>query len=315
MYQRILLPLDGSTDEAQIVQLVKAFAANMHSTVILYRVLKPVRELLFHQVVEVGIDEQMAILRKQAIEALDPAKCELAGSGIPVELAVDFGQPAAAILDYAERERVDLIAMATHGRAGLARLVYGSVTDAVLRHGHIPLLVMRTRETPSAKAPRLSRILVPLDGSTLAACALPHAQQLAMAHKADVVLFAIWDTFGHSLTMYPQTEIEAQMLETHAVAKQYLIAQADALQARGVCVRWQLQSGLVVESIVATAEQQAVSLIVMSTHGRRGFNLWLAGSVADEVLRATDIPVLLIRDPKAGTCLPPAAGRERVGAP
>ena len=58
-------------------------------------------------------------------------------------------------------------------------------------------------------------------------------------------------------------------LETHAVAKQYLSEKSGALQAQGACARWQLQSGPMVESIVAAAEQQAVNLIVMSANGRR----------------------------------------------
>lgn len=299
MYQRILLPLDGSTDARQLVSLAGVIAAGARGTVILFRALEPVRQLLHSQGTELTIDEQMDIQREQALRALEPVKRQLAACSVPVEQAVAFGRPAAAILDFAERERVDLIAMATHGRAGLARMVYGSVTDAVLRHSRIPLLVTHAADAPLVRTPRLSRILVPLDGSGLAENALPHARELALAHGADVVLFAIWNSISYELPLTPRDEIEAQLQETHARAKHYLIEKSAALQAQGVRARWQLQAGLVPESIVAAAKQQGASLIVMSTHGRRGLNLWVEGSVADEVLRATDIPVLLIRDPQA----------------
>jgi nucleotide-binding universal stress UspA family protein len=236
-----------------------------------------------------------------------PIGNELTLAGFPVKLAVRFGPPADTILDYAKREPIDLIAMATHGRTGLTRIAHGSVTDAVLQNGRVPLLVIRAHPTPRAAPPRITRVLVPLDGSTLAECALPHARQLATALGADIILFSIWDTIGYQLAMGPCDALEAEIYDKHAGAKQYLIAKADELQASGVCTRWQLQSGLIVESIVGAAERQAVSLIVMSTHGRRGFNRWLEGSVAAEVLRTTDIPVLLIREPQTETVSPLSA--------
>jgi nucleotide-binding universal stress UspA family protein len=304
MYQRILVPLDDSATAAQALPLAKAVAAGTHSTVVLFRALEPVRAALLRQPAMAQADEQMATLRQRALAALEPIRCEFVEAGIPAECAVRFGRPAAAILEYAAHEPIDLIAMATHGRTGLERMRHGSVTDAVLRNGQVPLLVSRASLTPRTTMPRITRILVPLDGSTLAESALPHAQRLAKAFGATVIVFAIWDTFGYVLTIYPRDEIEAEMHEKHAVAKQYLIAKADALQASGVSARWQLQSGLIVESIVEAAERQAVSLIVMSTHGRRGFNRWVEGSVADEVVQATEIPILLIRELKAESVSP-----------
>jgi nucleotide-binding universal stress UspA family protein len=307
MYQRILVPLDGSAAAAQVLPLARALAAGMHSTLVLFRALEPVHGVLSGDGAELKVDEQMAILSQRASDALEPVRDELDAAGIPFKLVVRFGSPADAILDYAERGQIDLITMATHGRTGLARIVHGSVTGAVLSNGRVPLIVVRASETPIASLPRISRILVPLDGTALAASALPHAQELAAAFDADLLLFSIWDTFGYPLPMSARDAVEAEILEKHAVAKRYFITQAAELEARGVRARWQLETGLIVESIVAAAERQAVSLIVMSTHGRRGFNLWMEGSVADEVLRSANIPILLVREPVAESVSSPLA--------
>ncbi len=78
-------------------------------------------------------------------------------------------------------------------------------------------------------------------------------------------------------------------------AEEYLSGKAREVQGQGLRVNWETQSGLVAESILDVAQKHAANLIVMSTHGRSGVGRWVMGSVADRVLRASQIPVLLIR--------------------
>jgi nucleotide-binding universal stress UspA family protein len=91
------------------------------------------------------------IYRDQAIEAarrevevsLAPAAAQLRQVGISACIDVAFGRPAEEIIDYAERNGMDLIVMSTHGRSGLSRWILGSVADKVLHGTHLPILLVR----------------------------------------------------------------------------------------------------------------------------------------------------------------------------
>lgn len=150
MYRRILVPLDGS-DEARValpvaVELAQRFGAS----------------LLLLQMVPTG-DATIGLAADVASGALgDPGVCnaeveareqiaqgyvsavadELAATGIEVSYAVGTGGESRGIVEAAQREGVDLIVMATHARSGLGRLVFGSVTDAVLRGARVPVLAI-----------------------------------------------------------------------------------------------------------------------------------------------------------------------------
>lgn len=287
MVEKILVPVDGSSVSAQALPVAAVLAVALQSRLTLLRVLDLAKYAT-------GLDQSGAEL-SHTRQFFDAELKQLASQNIAAECVVQHGKPDAAIMDYAKREHMGLIVMATHGRSGLTRMVFGSVTDAVVQHCKIPLLVVRASEPPRPAHLHIRRILVPLDGSELAERAIEQAAAFAKPLGADVILFSIWDTFGYELSIYPRDEIEAEMHERHAAAKQYLITQTEKLTAQGISARWQLKSGLVVEEIIGTAQKQDVDLIIMSTHARHGFDRWVEGTVAGEVLRGSPVPVMLIR--------------------
>jgi nucleotide-binding universal stress UspA family protein len=131
MYRRIMIPLDGS-DLAQTalphaIELCRACGATL--------VLLHVREA-----------------RQGSPEAsrrfLEFTRRQNASAGVPIELATRDGPVAATIVRVAEEERIDVIAMATHGRSGLQRVVYGSVAEQVLRSSSKPVLLVRIPGSP-----------------------------------------------------------------------------------------------------------------------------------------------------------------------
>lgn len=75
---------------------------------------------------------------------LNAAAADLRASGIPVETMIQAGQPAETILDVARSNDVDMIAMTTHGRSGIQRFLLGNVADRVVRHAHVPVLLVRS---------------------------------------------------------------------------------------------------------------------------------------------------------------------------
>jgi nucleotide-binding universal stress UspA family protein len=134
MYERILVPLDGSDLARAILPRVQAMAAALGSEVILLQVLP-----------ESGVLPKTAAKeRREAEKHLKAATQELLDGGANARYTIRHGADAAAeIVDYAEVNDVDLIAMSTHGRSGISRWVLGSVASKVLRGTSRPILVIR----------------------------------------------------------------------------------------------------------------------------------------------------------------------------
>jgi nucleotide-binding universal stress UspA family protein len=141
------------------------------------------------------------------------------------------------------------------------------------------------------------KIMVTLDGSALAAQALPHALALADMHQAELILFRVVPE-AHFLTGYiEEGALDHARRQEHWLdeATQALNEIAADLKLHKHQVTPVVEVGPPAEMIVDYASKNGVSLIVMSTHGRSGLARWVYGSVADKVLRAASCPVLLVR--------------------
>ncbi len=145
MYGTILVPLDGSKQAEAILPHVENLALHFNSRVILLQVVEPITVLM-------GPEGTTPTLNLKAIDELKAmAESYIASvrgafqdKGMNVEGRVVFGPVVGAILEVAEKEQADLIAMASHGRGGLSRVFYGSVAAGVLQRVDRPLLLVRS---------------------------------------------------------------------------------------------------------------------------------------------------------------------------
>ena len=139
-------------------------------------------------------------------------------------------------------------------------------------------------------------IIIPLDGSALAEEALGEAKRLSKALNAPLKLIRVVDTYrtqslpatGMALDYSMLSELAEEEIED---AKSYLTTVVDRLKAEGYTVSGNVLHGPIARQICATAGKD--DLIVMSSHGRTGLTRWFLGSVAEEVMRNSDCPVLL----------------------
>ena len=287
MMNRILIPLDGSKLGEAVVpyasQLAKGLGASM---------------TLFH--VE-GPDGA-----KDALEAgyLDGAAELVRNQGLAAETGVRSGVPAPEIVRFAEEEGFNLIAMSTHGRSGLNRLISGSVADAVLHSVEIPLLLIK----PSKQAQevqlgeRIQRIIVPLDGSPLAEVALGFAETLGTHMGLEIVLVQVVGDPVPPNSGYEGISYEPRLSsDLEELARQYTKARETELIEHGLQASALVIRGHPASRIVDLAREGPLSLVVMSTHGRSGMRRSVLGSVADQTLRCSHRPVLLIRPRMART--------------
>jgi nucleotide-binding universal stress UspA family protein len=192
-----------------------------------------------------------------------------------------------------------LIAMGTHGRSGLGRWLLGSIAEKVLRGTQNPLFLVRSTDNdPPQGEASFSSILVPLDGSALAASVLPMATQLAKRLALGVVLFRAFELpakayYGREDFLPDYAELTNQV---RAETQAYLDERAAEIRTNGVAiVTARVNEGLPADEILRCTADYPNSLVVMCTHGRSGVQRWMVGSVTETVVRHSTDPVLVLR--------------------
>jgi nucleotide-binding universal stress UspA family protein len=146
MYQKILIPLDGSETGECSVEHASAIAQGCNVTdVIVLRVIEPLSAQTLSALAEAGDDslrKAMERNRQDAENYVSKVVNGLKTRGISGQAVTIEGSAADEILSYAEKNNVDLIAMSTHGRSGLSRFFFGSVAERVSRHSRVPVLLI-----------------------------------------------------------------------------------------------------------------------------------------------------------------------------
>jgi nucleotide-binding universal stress UspA family protein len=151
MFKRVVVPLDGSPLAESIIPFLLEIAGPLDVEVVLMRVLQPIPP----EVIEGSRYVVVEDVEKRAAEAreyLAPIARRLKDAGVRVTVDVRRGDPVTEILGGAREAGADLIAMTTHGRSGLGRLLFGSVAEAVLRQTEVPVFLMRFTKEAAAVA-------------------------------------------------------------------------------------------------------------------------------------------------------------------
>ena len=146
MYKKILVPLDGSKRAEAILPHVKNLALCFNAKVIFFIVIEPGHfiehdEITYATTYEERLDHQIKETESYLASILEQFREE----GIKVQTLIGDGPVVKAILDAAKSESADLLAMASHGRSGLSRTFYGSISAGVLQRIDRPLLLVRSR--------------------------------------------------------------------------------------------------------------------------------------------------------------------------
>jgi nucleotide-binding universal stress UspA family protein len=295
--RRILVPLDGSTVAESVLPYVEQFARLSDANLTLCQVIEPFAALVDFSGPEVaGLEPDVQVAEQEAEQYLSRIAERLRSDGLEAGARVALGSAADQLIQVGRE--FDLVAMATHGRSGIGRWVYGSVADKVLRGTTVPVLLVRAVEGAAGASEQPRHILVPLDGSELAEHALPLATDLARRAGAAITLLRSvnWALEVAGFNAYDVGHSSVGLIDmAEESARDYLSQRAQGLTAQGLTVHSAVRNEPAAESILDHAAEQQVDLIVMSTHGRGGMGRWVYGSVADRVLRGATVPVLLVR--------------------
>jgi nucleotide-binding universal stress UspA family protein len=289
MFRTLLVPLDGSGVGEQALAAAARLARASGATIHLIHVHYP--NSLTPIVIETlpVIDNELHLLAAEHERFyLSQVAAQPVLSGIQTVITRLEGPVAETLANHAQAINADLIIMTTHGWSGFEHFWLGSVAESLLRLTHTPLWLMRPGDSAARAAQPLRRILVPLDGSTHAEQVLLPAQRLAAVDGARLILARALVCHQHS----SDTAIIRQKQEIETYLKE-------------IATRLETQ-GITIDIAVGTADQPARALlnlsrelqadaVALATRGQGGWQRLIMGSVADKIIRASPVPVLVVR--------------------
>jgi nucleotide-binding universal stress UspA family protein len=210
---------------------------------------------------------------------------------VTVERALGVGGAAEEIVAYAERNGIDLIALASHGRSGVQRWVHGSVADRVLHATRTPLLVARPDDGCEVR-----RVVVCLDGSLAAEGALPVAGALASRLGMPLVRVRVVEAMRLGVLDDPGGSLRRSLVaQEREAALRYLEAVPGGA---GVPGEADVLVGRPADEIDAYVQKHPGSLLVLTTRAHRGLPLLVLGSVAHRVVPHAVTGVVLLHAPE-----------------
>jgi nucleotide-binding universal stress UspA family protein len=155
MYKRALVPLDGSPLAEAVIPFLTEIAGPLDMSIVLFRVLEPLPVAVVEGVRQtmINVTEDR---HREAGAYLASIASTLEKRGIRTTYEVRSGRPDLQIIEAARDNHADLIAMSTHGRSGIGRLLFGSVAEQVLRHAEVPVFMMRQSEARTPATPPIA---------------------------------------------------------------------------------------------------------------------------------------------------------------
>ncbi len=315
MFDKIIVPLDGSEFSEEALPYAVKLANTLDAKLILVNVTElpflvkdtPEREMRVVNQGESYLEDIADIINDENLGLhIDPKK---------VQTISVYGDPNQEIAKTAQLEGANLVVMTTHGRGGISRLMLGSVATAVVKRASIPVVLIKPIETSHPKlweeimnktsptfATDNNHILLPLDGSTEAEAAIKPAIEMAHKLQAKIYLLEMIAPFvsfgyGNIAMSYGYTSLNAgeELERMRQEAVDYLERIQGQIRKENIeCSRLVL-IGKPEEGITEYARDINATLLVMATHAPGRLGEVLLGSVTNEVLRQTHLPVLIVK--------------------
>ena len=282
MYDRLIVPLDGSKLAEAALPYAEELAGKMNSEIVLLSVLESgeADEYKKHQIYANKI---IGVTKLHSKKYLDKSAKKM----VKVAAATRVGNPAEGIMEYINKgmgsnNSAKLIIMATHGRSGISRWAVGSVADKLVRATpRQPLMLIRAKgNRPDIREKRiLKNALVPLDGSSESEVALHCIKGIASKLEMELTLLQV---ISHTHNGYANAEV-------------YLQSVCNKLAEQGIPATYKVRVGVAAEEIIDLADELAIDLVAMSTRSGNSFSFWSLGSVAQKVLLAGNTPLMLVK--------------------
>ena len=296
MFTHLLIPLDGSQLAESVLPLSASLASRLGSAVTLLHVIERDAPAAIHG------DRHLTNADEAERYLEDLARRHFAGVGqLERHVHTDVeSNVARSIVHHSTEWDSELIVLCTHGRGGLRHRLFGGIAQRVLRLGTVPVLLVPPAKAGPAEEFRCRRVLVPLDGQAEHEQALPVATDLARRCGAELYVLAVAPTFdtlsgaeARSRQLLPGTTAAMLDLQEEELAA-YVARLTDGLRNAGVETVTEVARGDAGSVIEGVAGRTGTDVIVLGTHGKKGFDGFWEGSVAQRLAGRTRTLLLLV---------------------
>lgn len=297
MFERILVPLDGSHLAERAIPHARAIAETFGSQIILLHVLERAQTADRLS----SIDPVSWHLRKTEAETyLNRLTSQLQEAGLNVEYSLQEGNSAEQIINFAYGNDIGLITLTSHGLSGLSGWNISSVVQKIILRAYVPVMIVRAYKptVDNLECVHYHRVLVPLDCSPRAECVWQHVTVLAEHHKSKLLLAHVVRR-PELVRRSPPTQEDLDLVNrlterNHLEAGKYL----KQLQTQGsldIEIRLLIDSN-VTATLHNLVKQEDADLVVLCAHGQSGGTRWPYGNVALSFIAYGSTPLLIIQD-------------------
>lgn len=299
MFKHVLVPLDGSILTECVLPHTVAFAKAFQAKVTLVRVLnKSTNE---------GVNlVDLFNWRLEKAEAqlyLDKIAQDLRAEGLDIDLAILEGPTAERIVEYAAAKQADLLILSSHGLSGFSGWNVSSVIQQIILSVYLPVLIVRSYQTkpPDLQELKYQKILVPLDLSTRAECALSAATWIARHHNSLLLPM--------HLVAQPEMPRRTPLIKEERLLAEQLVDRnrkeathyLEEVHHRLACEEFKIEPLVQVCTSTASAlhdvvRREKIDLVVLCAHGYSSENKWPFGSITTHLIAFGETPLLIVQD-------------------
>jgi nucleotide-binding universal stress UspA family protein len=241
----------------------------------------------------------LAEAKKEAHEALKESLESLKETGLALNAEVAMENPRHGIPKTANDWKADLIIMGSHGRGAFGRLLMGSTAQAVLRRATCSVEIVRSRAKRPEKENGGMRVLVPTDGSDCAKAALRHVADLPWPAGTEIRVMSTPELplIAGAYPYYPPEVLEEVATANLIQAKHAVQEGVEIVKKTGTRISEEVTEAQEspVRAILGMADLWGADLIVLGSHGRRGFDRYMMGSVSESVALHAHCSVEVVR--------------------
>jgi nucleotide-binding universal stress UspA family protein len=309
MFEKILLPLDGSALAERSIPHAIAFARIFNSKILLLHVLESetsaqrIRhtEPLNWQLLKTKTELYMHKIANQIRISLDLPELEDELNGEErVTVTILEGKVAESIVDFAHKEEIDLLVISSHGSSGLSRWNMNSVTTKVVNLIYKPILIIRGyhAEGIDSTHPRYERILLPIDCSRRSECSINAGITISKAYQSIMILTSVIKPPEISAVDPYNRELQLLNEQFMDLSRKTVQRYMNELSQRlGVENKTRIiEHHSVVQAIIDLATEEKADLLIFCAHGHTGESSWPFGTVARSFVEYSTKPVLVIQD-------------------
>jgi len=284
----IAVLLDGSEPAAQALPFAKTIARATRSGITLFSSVKD------HTKAFKDVYDETVVSRQTY---LDKVAATLRQEGFDVSVVIRPGRVADAVQRYIAEDGIDFVVTTTRGKSGKPHWVSGGVSRKLVQTIDLPILLVKYREEGYIPSPAMKRIQVALDGSIYSERTLPYARLFAKAFGGEVLLMNVPAVPEVKDYRAASDVVEKIREKAEANIQKFLNAVARSLREDKIKVRTLVKGSIPTPTILEVSQNKKMDMIMLTSRGRGSLDLLLMGSVAEEVVNNTDLPVLMMPVP------------------